>query len=107
MYDFPDAPTIILVRVSVGLSFHDESSMVEAKVVLGVCALRFTIPSPISERWNCRWGKGEPKLQKLHGVGKFFNGFRPDPPLTPTPQKKKYQTEKGNRTKKNNKLKLN
>ena len=30
--------------------------------------------------------KGVQKLQKLHGVGKFFNGWRPDPP--PLPPKK-------------------
>ena len=44
-------------------------------------------------------------MQKLHGVGKFFNGWRPEPPPPPTPQKKKlvpkrkYQTEKGSLTK--------
>ena len=50
--------------------------------------------------------KGVQKLQKLHGVGKFFNGWRPDPPPPPPPPKKeilvpkrKYQTEKGSLTK--------
>ena len=40
-------PTIILVRVSMGLSFHDESSMVEASIG----SLRFApdIANPISE----------------------------------------------------------
>ena len=27
--------------------------------------------------------KGEPEMQKLHGVGKFFNEWRADPPPPP------------------------
>ena len=30
--------------------------------------------------------KGEPEMQKLHGVGKFFNEWRADPP-PPLPPK--------------------
>ena len=37
--------------------------------------------------------KEEPELQKLHRVGKLFNGWQPDPPPPlppfPPPQKKK------------------
>jgi len=40
-------PTIILVRVSMGLSFHDESSLVEASI--GSLCFSPDIPNPIPE----------------------------------------------------------
>ena len=56
--------------------------------------------------------KGVQELQKLHRVGKFYNGWWPDPPPPPPPPpkkkeilvpKRKYQTEKGSLTKKHKK----
>ena len=46
-------------------------------------------------------------MQKLHGVGKFFNEWRADPPPPPSSQKRKYYTEKGSLTKKYKKALLN
>ena len=43
-------------------------------------------------------------MQKLHGVGKFFNKWQADPPSS---QKRKYHTERGSLTKKHKKVLLN
>jgi len=50
-------PTIILVRVSMGLSFHDEGSMVEANI--GSLRFRSDIPNPIPQNELFDEGKND------------------------------------------------
>jgi len=61
-------PTIILVRVSMGLSFHDESSMVEATSAIGSLLFAHDDPNSIPEAGSTdifEAGKRDGDIEKL------------------------------------------
>ena len=85
--DFPSSYDLSLTEVPSGvraLFVHDHPP---TKNTLRVT---LTVLQKFYLNWNLQNPKGVQELQKLHRVGKYFNGWRPDPPPPPTPQKRKY-----------------